>query len=97
MKRGKKSAPLLLKIIIPMIALSVLQILIIVAAMSLNGELSLIRRFSYNSLTEKTENRGGYVENVLSQKTALVQETAVEINAVVESGGRAFRRGDHPR
>ena len=84
MKRGKKSAPLLLKIIIPMIALSVLQILIIVAAMSLNGELSLIRRFSYNSLTEKTENRGGYVENILSQKTALVQETAVEINAVVE-------------
>lgn len=73
-----------MKIIIPMIALSVLQILIIVTAMSLNGEFSLIRRFSYNSLSEKTENRGGYVENVLNRKTALAQETAEAVNAAVE-------------
>ena len=84
MKREKKGTPLLLKIIIPMIALSVLQILIIVTVMSLNGEFSLIKRFSYNSLSEKTENRGGYVENILNRKTALVQEAAGEINAAVE-------------
>ncbi len=84
MKREKKGTPLLLKIIVPMIALSVLQILIIVTVMILNGEFSLIKRFSYNSLSEKTENRGGYVENILNRKTTLVQEAAGEVNAAVE-------------
>lgn len=83
MKHGKKSVPLLMKIMIPMIALSVLQILMIVAIMSLNGEFALIKKFSYNSLSEKTENRGGYVENILSRKTAMVYEAAEEINAAV--------------
>ncbi|MCM1334907.1 MAG: response regulator [Bacteroides sp.] len=82
--RKRKSVPFLLRVIAPMIMLSVLQIVLIVSIMTVNGEFSMIHKFSYDSLTEKTEYRGNYVENVLNQKTALVYETAKAVNAATE-------------
>ncbi len=82
-QKTKKNTPLLFKIITPMIVLSMLQVVIIVAALGLSGEFSNIKRFSYNSLSEKTENRRNYVENALNQKTSLVYETANEIGSIV--------------
>ncbi len=82
-KSRKKSTPLLFRITLPMILLSILQILIISAALALNGEFSNIKRFSYNSLSEKTKNRSNYVENALNQKTELVYETANSVGEIV--------------
>ncbi|MCM1307026.1 MAG: response regulator [Butyrivibrio sp.] len=81
----RKNKPLLLKIIVPMILLSVLQIGIIVLILGVSGEFSYIKRFSYNSISEKTENRRNYVENDLKSKTRLVYETANAVNSVTES------------
>ncbi|MCM1416406.1 MAG: ATP-binding protein [bacterium] len=79
-KAGSK--PLFSKILWPMIALTMLQILILLAVLSLNGGFSYIKSFSYNTIFEKTENRKGYVESMMNQKTALVYETAGEVNAL---------------
>lgn len=82
--RGIKSVPMLSKILWPMIALTLLQIFIFLVVLALTGGFSHIRSFSYNIIFEKTENRKGYVESMMNQKTAIVYETAGEINALFE-------------
>lgn len=82
-KKGK-DMPLVIKICIPMILLSILQLLALVFTMFFSGEFSTIKKYAYNVLTEKTVNRANYIENALNQKTALVYETANEVNTVVE-------------
>lgn len=81
----KKNTPLILKIIIPMIIMSVLQIGLIVVILGLSGEFEYIKRFSYNSISEKTENRRNYVENSMNMKTGLVCETAELVNSVTDA------------
>ncbi len=83
-EKGKKrrSASLLSKIIIPMITLSMLQVVIMFCAMWFNGEFTAIKKFSCDSVSEKTENRRNYVENALNRKTSAVYETALEVNGI---------------
>jgi len=83
-KKKRKNRPLLVKIIVPMIILSMVQVVSIVVIMNLSGEFSYIKEFSYKSLSEKTENRRNYVENVMNQKTSLVYETADTINETTD-------------
>ncbi len=83
--KNKENTTLLSKMIITMTVLSILQIVIIVVVMSLSGEFRYIKKFSYNSVSEKTENRRNYVENSMNSKTALVYEAAAVVNGITES------------
>ena len=67
-----KERPLISKIMMSMILLGLLEVTIFGIRMLSSGELSYIRKYCYNFLTEKTENRASYVENTLTQKTSLV-------------------------
>jgi len=84
MQHGKKSTPLIFKILFPMIILAFLQIIILLVVLALSGGLSYIKSYSYNMVSEKTENRKNYVETMFNQKTSLVYETANEVTAVTE-------------
>lgn len=79
-----KERSLLSKIMISMIIMGFLEVIIFAVIMLASGELSYIKKYCYNLLTEKTENRASYVENVLNQKTALVYEAALEVNSITE-------------
>ena len=79
-----KERPLISKIMVAMILLGLLEVTIFGVTMLASGELGYIRKYCYNLLTEKTENRASYVENMLTQKTALVYEAAMEINDITE-------------
>ena len=80
-----KERPLISKIMLSMILLGLLEVTIFGIRMLASGELSYIRKYCYNFLTEKTENRASYVENTLTQKTSLVYEAALKINDITES------------
>ena len=80
-----KERPLISKIMLSMILLGLLEVTIFGIRMLSSGELSYIRKYCYNFLTEKTENRASYVENTLTQKTSLVYEAALKINDITES------------
>ena len=80
-----KERPLISKIMLSMILLGLLEVTIFGIIMLASGELSYIRKYCYNLLTEKTENRASYVENMLTQKTPLVYEAALKINEITES------------
>lgn len=81
---GVRSVPMLSKILWPMIALTLLQIVIFLVVLTVTGGFSHIKSYSYNIIFEKTENRKGYVESMMNQKTDLVSETAGEINALFD-------------
>lgn len=80
--KARRSSSLLSKIMGFMIILAMLQISVFGILMVMNGGFSQIKRYSYNMILEKTENRRNYVENIFNQKTALVYETANEINEI---------------
>jgi len=71
-----------------MIFNAMLQICVFGVLLIINGGFSYIKGYSYNLISEKTENRRNYVENVFNQKTALVYEAANEVNEIT---GRLLR------
>ena len=75
---------MLSKVMIPMLILGILEVAVFAIVMLVSGELTYIKKYSYNLLIEKTANRASYVEYMLNQKTSLVYETAVEINHITE-------------
>ncbi len=77
----KKAPSLLATVMLLMLILAILQLLLIAGFLTLNGGLSYAREYSYDLLTEKTENRKAYVENAMKQKTAMVYETARRVSA----------------
>lgn len=79
-----KGQSLTARVMKAMMLLGILEVTIFAAIMAASGELGYIRKYSYNLLSEKTENRARYVENMLFQKTPLVYETAKEINGITE-------------
>lgn len=79
-----KTAPLFFKMSIMMALLAILQLLVFFAAMMLGGIFSLTRRYAYNVLNEKTQNRASYIENYLNQRTAYINAYAYEVNAAAE-------------
>ncbi|MCU6728476.1 Sensory/regulatory protein RpfC [uncultured Ruminococcus sp.] len=75
---------MLSKVMIPMLILGILEVAVFAIVMLVSGELTYIKKYSYNLLIEKTANRASYVEYMLNQKTSPVYETAVEINHITE-------------
>lgn len=82
--KNKKNTPLLSKVMVPMIILALLQICVFGILLAVSGGLTYIKNYSYNLLYEKTENRKNFIENTFIQKTALVYETANEINEMTQ-------------
>ena len=88
MKKGSKrkvSSPLFHKIVVPMIMLSLIQMGVFFTTLAVSGEFSYIKRYVYNMFTEKTMNRKNYVENMMTDKVALLFDAALEINSLTES------------
>lgn len=83
-KTKKTGKPLLLKILCPMLLLALVQMIVFLGILTANGGFSYLKKDAYDMICEKTENRKNYVEVMLNQKTGLVYETALEINAVTE-------------
>lgn len=83
-KKIPKGNSLISRVMIPMLILGLLEIIIFAAVMIFSGELSYIKKYSYSLLTEKTDNRAGYVENMLSQKTSLVYEASLDVTKIAE-------------
>lgn len=83
-KKIKRNSPLYLKMCKPMIVLVALQMISFFLVLTFSGEFSTIKKYAYDVLGEKTENRSGYIENVLNQKTALVYESSKDINDTVQ-------------
>lgn len=79
-----KGRSLIIRVMTAMMLLGVLEVTVFAAIMVASGELGYIKKYSYNLLSEKTDNRASYVENMLFQKTALVYETAREVNSITE-------------
>ncbi len=83
-KKIPKSSPISHKLFFAMIALSALQIGTFFGVLSISGEFSYIKRYSYNLFIEKTENRKNYVETMLTAKMSPVYDTANEITHKVD-------------
>lgn len=81
--KAKRSSPFFFKLFLPMLMLTVLQLGAFIGVLYMGGEFSYIKEYAYNIFIEKTENRKGYVENLLTQKTSMVYETAEEVNEIV--------------
>jgi diguanylate cyclase (GGDEF)-like protein len=82
-KKTKKSVPFLFKLFFPMSVLSVLQLFIFTSVLYLGGELSYIKKYAYNILAEKTENRKNYIENMFTQTSYPVYSTNQDVNELI--------------
>lgn len=80
---SKEGTHLLKKIFVPMICLVILQMLIFAIILVVSGEFSYLKINSYNSISEKTENRKNYVEGSLNQAMLNTKDTVKEIDAIV--------------
>ena len=81
---GRKH-PLFVKMSIMMALLAFLQLLTFVVMIFAGGVLSQTRRYAYNMLIEKTQNRAAYIENFLNQRIIYVDSFAGEVNGIVEN------------
>ncbi|MGN0395024.1 MAG: EAL domain-containing protein [Coprococcus sp.] len=79
----KKGVRLSKKIFTPMICLAFLQVLIFVVILAISGEFSYLKKFSYNSVAEKNENRKNYVEGMLNQVMLYTKDTANKVETIV--------------
>ena len=82
-KKERQKAKLSLRLSIPILMVVVIQLFTFLATMIFGGEFRDIRRYAYDTLTEKTENRCNYVRTELQEKPALVQEYSERINSLV--------------
>lgn len=64
------------------LVLSILQFSVFLGTLFASGEFSYIKRYAYDSITEKTENRKNYVENILANKMPLVYEAEKDVNKI---------------
>lgn len=61
---------MLSKVMIPMLILGILEVAVFAIVMLVSGELTYIKKYSYNLLIEKTANRASYVEYAQSEDLA---------------------------
>lgn len=71
-------------LLVSTLALSILQFSVFLGTLFAGGEFSYIKRYAYDSITEKTENRKNYVENILANKMPLVYEAEKDVNKIAE-------------
>lgn len=64
------------------LVLSILQFSVFLGTLFASGEFSYIKRYAYDSITEKTEKRKNYVENILANKMPLVYEAEKDVNKI---------------
>ena len=84
-RMGKKAKPkLIVRLLIPMLALVVLQIAVFFTILILGGEFTYVEHYAYSTLVEKTETRRDYLEAEFQQKAPFVQESAERINRSVD-------------
>ncbi len=81
----RKASSLFIKMSVMMVLLAVLQFLVLFVAMTIGGVFSETRRYAYNILSEKTQNRSSYIENSLNQCTSYISGYADEVNAIVKN------------
>lgn len=82
--RKKKAAPIFARLFLAMLLLSTLQFFIFILAFHASGAFSYIRKYSYDVLIEKTENRKNYVENAFNSKLSVVYEINKEVDNIAE-------------
>ena len=82
-KHNKKKTGIFLRIFLPMVLLVILQLIAFLLISVFSGEFSYVKDYANDVLIEKTKNRTNYVESQLQQKTALVSETATEIDSII--------------
>lgn len=81
-KNKRKSSSLFFKIAASMIVVVLLQSFIFAGMIVVSGEFSNIKKYSYDTISDKTKNRKNYIENIFNQKITMVYETAKEINSI---------------
>lgn len=74
---------MLVRLLVPMLLLILFQLIVFFSVLSLGGEFSSIKKYAYDTLTEKTRNRTEYIEKEFCQKTTFVYESAEKINDIV--------------
>lgn len=80
-----KKKKMLMRLLIPMLFLILFQLATFFSVLTIGGEFSFIKKYAYDTLTEKTRNRTSYIEKELCQKITFVHESAKKINDVVRN------------
>lgn len=70
----RRGCPFFVRLFAATLTLTVLQFGTFLAMLFASGEFSYIKKYAYDSVSEKTENRKNYVENTLANKMPLVYE-----------------------
>lgn len=90
MAKGRHKSPhkekpkLIVRLLIPMLLLSLLQLFTFFVILTAGGEFSSVRQYAYNTLVDKTANRRNSIQNDFLLKTRSVLGTAERINDLVE-------------
>lgn len=80
-----KNYPFFTRLFLSTVTLSLLQFGVFLGTLYVGGEFSYIKKYAYDSMSEKTVNRKNYVENTLVNKMPLVYEAGKDINSISES------------
>lgn len=80
-EKGKKRvSSFSAKLFVPMMILSVLQIVTLFGTLYISGEFTSVRQYAYDMLIEKTENRKNYIENMFLKNFPDVYQTNIAIS-----------------
>lgn len=82
-KKHGGAKPLYLRLLLPMILITVFQLVVFIGFFVFSGEFTYIRKYAYDSFSEKNANRKSYIENLFNQKNENVYNSALEINDMV--------------
>ena len=82
---GKQALKLNSRLLRPMLLLVVLQIVTFFVILNFGGAFTYVKRYAYNTLIEKTENRKNYIETELQQKVPFVHEYSALIGARIQA------------
>ena len=79
----ERKIKLIVRLLIPMMALMLFQLLLLFAIMGFGGEFSYVQQYAYSTLADRTESRKSFIEGEWQEKMPSVQEGAARINAIV--------------
>ncbi len=79
--KSVKKRKMLVRLLLPMLFLIMFQLIIFFSVLTVGGEFKFIKKYAYDTISEKTRNRMSYVEKELYRKVKFVEETAGEINS----------------
>lgn len=83
-KEKKRVSSFSAKLFVPMMILSVLQIVTLFGTLYISGEFASVRQYAYDMLIEKTENRKNYIESMFLRNVTEVYKTDVAINNITK-------------